>query len=120
MILRYFIFAFLTFAVGCKSFKSNHMNRPKNIPKNSFWAGGVDGGNWFFIKSVNSHRNMARIAIYNDQDGQLIIDKSFMLICGANKQTFIDELQKQISGFDGKNIYFIKSDSVNCWLQPVN
>jgi hypothetical protein len=120
MTVKYFLFTFLIFLVACNSFEDKHLKKPKGVPNNSFWAGGVDGGNWFFVKSINSHRNMARIAVYNDQSGELIVDKSFMLVCNADKYTFINDLKEQISGFDGKNIYFIKSDTVSCWLQPVN
>jgi len=120
MRVKNFLPIFLIVACGCKSLENNDSKRPNKVPKDSFWAGGIDGGNWYHIKSINNHRNIARIAVYNDQDGSLIIDKYFMLICDANKYTFIQELKVQISSFDGKNIYFIQSDSVNCYLQPVN
>lgn len=94
--------------------------KPKNVPDSSFWVGGVDGGNWYYVKYVNNHRNMARIAVYNDQDGTLIIDTTFMLICIATKYTFINNLRQQISAFDGNKIYFVRSDSIDCYLQPNN
>ena len=109
------------FSFGCVSpNKNNYVQaRPKNLPDSSFWIGGVDGGNWYYIRSINNHRNMARIAVYNDQDSSLIVDTTFMLICNADKYTFIHDLKQQISAFDGEKIYFIQSDSVNCYLQPV-
>jgi hypothetical protein len=106
---------------SCASKENNQVEKvkPKNVPDSSFWAGGVDGGNWYCVKYIHNHRNMARIAVYNDQNGELITDTRFMLVCDSAKYTFIDDLKKQISSFDGDKIYFIQSDSVNCYLQPI-
>jgi hypothetical protein len=106
---------------GCVSKESNQLGKikPKNVPDSSFWIGGIDDGNWYYVKNVNNHRNMARIAVYNDQTGALIIDAGFILVCNLEKDTFIIDLKKQISSFDGYKIYFIKSDSVDCYLQPI-
>ena len=105
---------------SCVSKKDNELGKikPKNVPDSSFWVGGVDCGNWYYVKYVHNHRNMARIAVYNDQNGELITDTRFILVCDSAKYTFIHDLKKQISSFDGEKIYFIKSDSVDCYLQP--
>ena len=107
---------------GCVSpdNKNRVQTRPRNLPDSSFWRGGADGGNWYYIRSVNNHRNMARIAVYNDQDSSLIVDTTFMLICNADRYTFIHDLKQQISSYDGNKIYFTQSDSVDCYLQPIN
>jgi len=89
------------------------------VPDGSFWVGGVDGGNWYYVKDVHDHRNMATIAVYNDQNGALLMNTRFMLVCNSEKYTFVNDLNKQISSFDGDKIYFTKSDSVDCYLQPV-
>lgn len=106
---------------SCVSKESNQLEKikPKNVPDSSFWVGGVDGGNWYYVKYVHNHRNMARIAVYNDQNGELITDTRFILVCNNSKYIFINDLKKQINSFDGEKIYFIKSDSVDCYLQPV-
>jgi hypothetical protein len=92
--------------------------RKKGIPNNAFWAGGVDGGNWYMIESVHPHKNNAVIRIYSDQDGSMIVSKKFILVCPSGKQMWIDDLKNQITGFDGEKIY-LKSmtDGSNCWLQ---
>jgi hypothetical protein len=106
---------------GCVSKGKNQFEKikPKNVPDSSFWVGGVDGGNWYDVKYVHNHRNMARIAVYNDQNGELITDTKFILVCDSARYTFISDLKKQISSFDGEKIYFTKSDSVDCYLQPI-
>ncbi len=106
---------------GCASKETKQVEnvKPKNVPDSSFWVGGVDGGNWYYLKYINNHRNMARIAVYNDQNGDLITDTKFMLVCESARYTFISDLKKQISSFDGDKIYFVQSDSVNCYLQPI-
>ncbi len=109
------------FLFGCASKDDSKVEKakPKNVPDCSFWAGGVDGGNWYCVKYIHNQRNMARIAIYNDQNGELITDTIFMLVCDSDKYTFISDLKKQISSFDGDKIYFVQSDSINCYLQPI-
>lgn len=89
-----------------------------NIPEKAFWAGGVDGGNWYFVEYIHDHRNNAIIKIYNDNDGSLIVSKRFTLICPSDNQTLIDDLKKQIKGFDGEKIY-LKSpnEKAGCYLQ---
>lgn len=88
-------------------------NRLKTIPKEAFWVGGPDGGNWYEIKSINAHRNMASIILYNDQTGEIILSKRFMMVCMQDNQHFIDDLEHQIDSFDGEKI-ILKN---GCWLQ---
>lgn len=92
--------------------------RVNGIPEQAFWVGGVDGGNWFLVDKVHDHRNNALIKVYNDNDGSLIVSKRFMLICSADNQILIEDLQKQINGFDGEKI-LLKSPigKMGCWLQ---
>jgi hypothetical protein len=110
----------LSFLLSCSTTidKKNEPARLKGIPENAFWIGGVDGGNWYLIDYIDDHRNNAFIKVYNDNDGSLIISKSFMLICPSDNQTLIDDLKEQIQGFDGKKI-FLKSpdEKAGCYLQ---
>ena len=92
--------------------------KPKNVPAGAFWAGGVDGGNWFVVKQINNLRNEASIEVYNDQDGSLLLSKSFILTCPTDNQILIDSLKEQINFFDGTKI-FLTSDLKRspCYLQ---
>ncbi|MFT3911457.1 MAG: hypothetical protein QM737_18685 [Ferruginibacter sp.] len=76
----------------------------KGIPDEAFWRGGVDGGNWFVIDSVNKEKNIAYFRIYNDNSGDLLENKMFKLDCNANEQVKWDNFKEQIQMFDGEKI----------------
>lgn len=84
----------------------------KNIPKDAFWVGDADGGTWYFIESIHSHKNTVRLSLYYES-GELIVSKRFVLICSENNQHFITDLKNEINSFDGKKIYLKNG----CWLQ---
>ena len=117
--IKYLLISILQLGCAYQDDKQLEKIPPKNLPDSVFWAGGIDDGNWYYVKFINDHRNMARIAVYDGHDGGLIIDTTFMLMCDVEKYAFINDLKKQISGFDGSKIYFIKSDGQDCYLQAV-
>ncbi|MFY7938615.1 MAG: hypothetical protein ACOVOQ_14630 [Flavobacterium sp.] len=90
----------------------------KSVPEKAFWIGGVDGGNWYYIEYIHPHKNSAKISIYNDQSGELIVSKKFILVCESQNQTFIKNLETQIDSFDGNRIYLTsENDKQKCYLQ---
>lgn len=108
-----------TFSKAMKADRfGDYQLKPKAVPSGAFWAGGVDGGNWYVVKEVNAHRNKALIEVYNDQNGSLLLSKNFTLICPVHQQMFISNLKEQISGFDGEKIYLLsKGQLKGCYLQ---
>jgi len=123
-----FIFTIFCLLLSCADKIKNVTppDRLKNIPPTSFWVGGSGGGNWFLIRQIHSHNNAATIDIYNDQDGNLVLSKEFVLICSLDKPDFIesqyfkilDSLQNQILGFDGEKIILKTAfNKKNCVLQ---
>jgi hypothetical protein len=90
--------------------------RPTNVPKEAFWAGGVDGGNWYVVKDINPSRTETTLEIYNDQDGGLIMSKSFRLVCSRGHSTSITNLKAEISGFDGEKI-LLRGPGEFCYLE---
>lgn len=106
--------------------KDNNLKKPKNIPSNAFWVGGVDGGNWFLIKKIHPHKNCASIDIYNEHNGNIIISKKFFLVCALDTPSFnqnqyfhiLDSLQANIIAFDGTSI-ILKTifNNKNCVLK---
>jgi len=117
--LGWFAIRAFTFSEAMKGDRfGDYQLKPKNVPSGAFWAGGVDGGNWYFVKEINTHRNNAAINVYNDQDGSLVKSKTFTLICPVEHQLFIENLKEQISGFDGEKIHFKSKDQEkSCYLQ---
>ena len=114
------VIVFLLTISAC-SIKRDDIKAPirlSNIPEKAFWVGGTDGGNWFYVEDVHKHGNNAIIKIYNDNDGSLIVSKKFILVCPADNQMFIEDLQKQINAFDGERILLeSKNDKKACFLQ---
>lgn len=125
---RIFFNIFFCLLLSCTDTSDNNLapSRLKNIPQTAFWLDGTDGGSWFVIKEIHSHKNAATIEIYNDQDGSLIVSKQFVLICNLDNSGFVesqyfsilDSLPKQILGFDGEKI-ILKTvfNNKNCVLQ---
>ena len=100
-----FIFLIL---LSCCHREASRPERFNNIPKEAFWVGGADGGDWYRVDYVHPHKNAAHITIYNDQDGSVIMSKQFILVGVVDttlEPMFITDLSKQIYGFDGKRIY---------------
>ncbi|WP_157243302.1 hypothetical protein [Olleya marilimosa] len=91
----------------------NLLKRINGIPKSSFWAGNNEKGNWFFIKSINNHKNNAQISIYEDKTGDIILESRFMKICPTNELNFIENLKEEIDFYDGEKIQL----KDNCYLQ---
>jgi hypothetical protein len=44
--------------MGCTSIEVGDYQPKKltNIPNGAFWKGGIDGGNWFLIERINTHK----------------------------------------------------------------
>lgn len=114
--MRRIILLFFIFIILASCNLSTHTPQPKRspeIPKTAFWIGGLDGGNWYDVKSIHSHRNNAYISIYNDETNKLIVSKKFILICQKDNVEFIKDLREEIISFDGNRIN-LKS---GCFLQ---
>lgn len=88
-------------------------NPIEGIPETAFWAGNEENGNWFLVESVNNHKNLVVIYIYDDQTGFLITKNQFMKVCPVNELKFIEDLEQEIDFYDGKYIHLID----NCYLQ---
>jgi len=57
--------------------------RLKNIPTHAIWGGHLDGGFWFeFVKKYDEIKY--RFRIYNDYNGELVLDADFLVY--QNKQ----------------------------------
>ncbi len=87
------------FAAGCMT-KVEIPLRPKTVPNEAYWAGGVDGGNWFLISSAGQNRY--NVKIWNDFTGDLEGKGIFEL----KKDDRIDASGSTAASFwDGNSIY---------------
>jgi len=78
--------------------------RLANIPTRATWIGGLDGGTWFLIDKVVSNHAF-RVKLYNDNDGELIVNSIFLLNNGCSLKE-IDSIQllNSIGGYDGREV----------------
>ena len=75
-----------------------------NIPKQAEWVGGADGGSWYQITKVIS-KNTFRVRIYDEGNGELEIDTTFILNPDCSfKEIDSSLLVKSINGYDGEKI----------------
>ena len=51
--------------------------RLNNIPQETIWRGGIDEGFWFQLVGIDTIEETYRIRIYNDYNGELVIDADF-------------------------------------------
>lgn len=77
-----------------------------NIPKTSFWIGGVDGGNWFNIRRIKN--NIYYIEIYNDVDGSLDEKGYYKIEPGIESFEIFKAI---INAYDGEKI-ILKNGSI--------
>lgn len=94
----------IIYILGNKKTNLNPPERSAYVPKQAEWIGGSDGGNWYFITNVLSN-NRFKIKIYNDGNGALEIDATFILNPDCHIKN-IDSvtLIKSIDGYDGEKI----------------
>jgi len=121
--LYYHLFPYLAFLfIGCSS-NENIKSVPeknKSIPDNAFWSGGMDGGNWYLIDSIDQFKKEAKIIVYNEYDGKIIIEKLFKLNCKSDEDIDWNNLNKQFSAFDGEKIFLHKTNStaqIKCFFE---
>jgi len=82
------------------------------IPKTAFLIQKDSYKNWFDVKWINNHQNMAYITIYDGITGNVIIESKFAKICPVDELKFIENLKNEIDFFDGENIQL----KDNCYL----
>jgi len=113
----------LLFLSGCNL--KNGKNRSSvakgvnDSPKKTFWAGGVDGGQWYVIKKMDVIKEIVHFKIYNETSGDLLVNKEFKLNCAADVPLDWDHLEAVISGYDGEKILLSTTDKnkKNCFFE---
>ena len=85
-----------------------------NIPKSAVWIGGVDGGFWFNVVDIDSIKKTYRFKIYNDYNGELVMDADFVKdsICN-NEYPLSKEVLKEIMLFEFDKIEMLNNCKLN-------
>lgn len=106
--------------IGCIDRQTNNgHNRPINVPKNTFWVGGKDGGQWYKISNIDSIAETVHFIIYNDNNGTIVSNKNFKLNCSRNIAFQWQRIPDYINGFDGNRILLnqISLDKSWCYFE---
>jgi hypothetical protein len=53
--------------------------RPHNVPLTAFWKGSVEEGFWFIVNGVDTVERSYHFKIFNDYDGELVMDADFQI-----------------------------------------
>ena len=94
------------FLIFCVFYSCNRTIPPKkfdSLPKESFWAGGIDDGHWFNINKFND--SIVNLSIYHDYNGELMSTGNYKLCdeCNNVRLDFKD-LDKKIIYWAGDEI----------------
>ncbi|HLK64256.1 MAG TPA: hypothetical protein VKU19_12500 [Bryobacteraceae bacterium] len=94
-------FTFLYMGLGlCRSCDYSPRHRPNSVPANAVWAGGPDGGSYFFC-GVDMERGVNPCTVWNDETGSVIVSGDFW-ISGQDRAATADELR--FGWYDGSVI----------------
>jgi hypothetical protein len=92
-----------------------------NIPTDAKWVGGIDGGEWFYLRSKQD--SIYYIEIYDDYTGAKIYDAGFVAckIC-MEKVDSIENIMLYITSFNGQHISLkiLDENNKNCYLEILN
>jgi hypothetical protein len=116
-LLSLITFSLLSLLFACNS--NQAPDKVKGVPTNAFWIGGKDGGSWYVIRSTDSISKSAVIEVYNDNSGELEQNKTFTLQCDNSEDIHWNNLESQISAFDGTLIHLNVVNGKNrvCYLK---
>ena len=94
-------------------------NKPSKVPESAVWKGGCDGGSW--IELVSIAKEKVRFRIYQDWNGDLILDAVFEYKdCGTFRLT--ESSWKKCAGdFINGNIgiHIDCNKDTKCRLEPI-
>lgn len=92
--------------------------KPENIPVSAIWKGGNDGGVW--IELVEIKVDTIRARIYNDWNGDLLLDADFFSENCKGLLLTKTNWNENIIYFDGEKIYTkIQVNRNYCSLTPI-
>jgi len=109
---RFLIVSF--FLISCTSKVENEKPvREISLPKDAFFVGNSESGNWFEIEEINNYKMTFKISIYSGRNGVRLSSKKYILACSKKNQVSIENLKNEIKFYDGKIIYL----KGGCWLE---
>lgn len=89
-------------------------SKPKSVPEEAFWVGGIDGGNFILIRKKANGNSMFSVQIYNDYTGDL--EYSGTLQYSGNVtggKSFGDPTFYQ--GWDGEKLHLTNGETMSTY-----
>jgi len=88
--------------------------KPKSVPNNTFWVGGIDGGNYIYIEKYNNENKLFFAHIYNDYTGD--IEYEGLLKYSGNRDISESLYNSSIyQGWDGDNLHLSNGEFMSIY-----
>ena len=115
MMKNIFIFLICSLLLVCCNSKIENEKpvREISLPKDAFFVGNSESGNWFEIEEINNYKMTFKISIYSGRNGVRLSTKKYILACSKKNQVSIENLKNEIKFYDGSKIYLKNG----CWLK---
>ncbi len=85
-----------------------------NVPNSATWIGGSDGGFWFDIINIDKENKVYRFKIYDDNEGNLVIDANFKKDSSCTIKYPLDKsILDKVSYFNFNEIGMLENCSLN-------
>lgn len=88
--------------------------RPELVPPSALWAGGVDGGNFIYVKEFKKEDSLFFAQIYNDFTGELEFE-GVMKYIGTRDISNSLNIKSFYSGWDGENLHLSNGDTMTIY-----
>lgn len=92
-------------------------DRPQDVPKNAFWVGGIDGGNFIYVVKLDSEEKLFLAKIYNDYTGDIEYE-GILKYTGSNNINHSLNDASLYQGWDGEHLYLVNAESMR--VHPLN
>ncbi|MFL1406200.1 hypothetical protein ACJO2E_12735 [Marinobacter sp. M1N3S26] len=104
-------FYFTPSAIQVEETKVETPNKPASVPADTFWAGGIDGGNFIKITVDSTDPNAVSAEIYNDSTGDIEYD-GLMEYSGPDGIPEAVSDPSFIHGWDGYSLHLANGHSL--------
>lgn len=83
--------------------------KPESVPNTALWAGGIDGGNFIFVKAYKDEEKLFFAQIYNDFTGEIEYE-GLVKYNGSKDITNSLNSQSFYRGWDGDSLHLIDGE----------
>jgi len=89
--------------------KISSPKKPESVPNTALWAGGIDGGNFIFVKTYKHEEKLFFAQIYNDFSGEIEYE-GLVKYFGSKNITDLLNNPSFYRGWDGDSLHLIDGE----------